>query len=109
MLVAVAYVEARLSVVLPSTAIGGPREARFAWSLSRGAGVALISVNALASMAAWLILLPISFLLEAFVSSSAAVPYLPLPLAEAKTLIIEAVGVTALSLAFKRLREARPA
>ena len=34
------YVQARLSVVLPSTATGGATDVRSGWALSRGAGVA---------------------------------------------------------------------
>jgi len=104
-----AYVAARLSVALPSTAVGGPVGPRAAWLVSRGAGIALLLVVVLAGFSAWVVLLPLTFVLKTIGSlGNPAAAWLPL-LSEARDFGIAAMEIAALSLSYRRLTEARAA
>jgi hypothetical protein len=103
------YLVARLSVVLPWAAVGGPTNARAAWSLTRGAGSSLVFIAVLATFAAFLGLLPLLILVRAFASLGSPFTELALPFSEALTFVVATVEVAALSLSFQRLRTLRAA
>lgn len=103
------YIEARLSVALPSTAIGESPRPLVAWELSRGYGIPLLLILLLAGVGPGLLLVPVGLILHLI---SPLVPFpawVFIPVREAGSFAVAAVGVTALSLSFRRLVEMRAA
>ncbi len=102
--IVLSYLQARLSLFLPATAIGRPIALREAWAHSRGYGGALFWAGALSGLLGALVCFPLGAIAWYLQQSSSSVAQLvAVALDSATFLVVEALAVGALSFAYRAI------